>query len=566
MISIARPVCGDDFINRIDILKKLNSIYPNDHVVLVGPRRIGKSSIAEQFLLTLNRENCIKMNFAVLDNIGTPSKFAIRLLRSFLHSYFSQHSSLQPSNLEDIELKPNICSELAEKIQSKTLSKMSIFLVNYYPARPENEREVLSRVLTFLDEFSAEMKLKSAIVLDEFQDITDFNKFKGFEHENILGFLRNILLNQNNVWYLFTGSAVRIMIDILESSDSPFYGRVVRLNVTPFTKTDVIKLIYKCTDKAITAEAINHIYNLCYGHPFYTVVIARAAHNLSDNNSIVYKHHVEEAFINEISSGSLYSHCSYLFDSSLARLEKRSAFLKEVLREISTGELTVTELAQRVGRVAGNLSLSLRNLVHLDLIEKVNKKYRMTDPILEVWLRCVHGQREPDLEGLKRNMEAHYKEYNAALSAETGIFFESYMREMLGKFDDQEFEDVTLPRFERIEKINISDPEGKVFEKPSNIEIDALCFGTQNWICEFKYGKKFVGKKDIEIFLKKKLLIEEKLQLSIHKMLYVAKSGFSESALTSGVWCVPFTKLNHLLKMLNMKTISKNSDEIFMKE
>ena len=161
------------------------------------------------------------------------------------------------------------------------------------------------------------MNAKAVVVLDEFQDIVDLNRFKGFGNGKILGFLQGIISGQKNVWYLFTGSAVRIMIDILEGGRAPFYGRVIRFNVTPFNRDDTAALVYKCTDKPVTDEALNLIYALSNGHPFYTRVIISAAEKISDNDVIVTRHDIEEAFITELFGGTLDSHCKYLFESSL---------------------------------------------------------------------------------------------------------------------------------------------------------------------------------------------------------------------------------------------------------
>ena len=94
------------------------------------------------------------------------------------------------------------------------------------------------------------MKVKTAIVLDEFQEIVDLDKFKDFGSGKILGFLQGIISEQKNVWYLFTGSAVRIMSDILEGETAPFYGRVIRFNVGPFEKDDMAALVYTCVPKS----------------------------------------------------------------------------------------------------------------------------------------------------------------------------------------------------------------------------------------------------------------------------------------------------------------------------
>lgn len=559
MISISYPVVGENFVNRLDLLKKLHSAYFVDNVALVGPRRIGKSSIAEQFLQELEQKNTIKFRFDVQGNMGTPGKFALRLLRSFLEAYFTQLNNSVSINLDEVEINPMTLMGAAEEIRSSTFKSLSRFLGNYFPATPENERAVFEKVLRFIDDFSFELGVKTAIVLDEFQEIIDLSKFKDFGGKKILGFLQNIFSEQKHVWYLFTGSAVRIMIDILEHKDTPFYGRVRRFNVKPFSKNDTAKLASVCTKKPISAEALNLLYALSNGHPYYTNVIIRSASGIYGKTAVISKKNIEASFILELSEGSLNSHCNYLFESSLARLEKRGVFLKEIMRELSSGEATITELSYKIGRRAGNINSTLRNLCHLDLIDKdiKSKKYQISDPILEIWLRSIYGQNEPKLDIIRRNISENYSEYIESLSTEIGVYFESYMREMLQKFKGQKFENVYLPKFMKVQGINVFDELGEVSGKPENIEIDAACLGEQNWICEFKYRQKNIGKKDIVRLIKKKEFIEKKMSFQIDKIMFVAKSGFSEYALNSDVWCLTVRELNNLLSMLNMKKIPK---------
>jgi AAA+ ATPase superfamily predicted ATPase len=440
MFSIGRPVSGENFVDRVDLLKQIHAIYPVDNIALVGPRRIGKSSIAEQFLLTLKQKNTIRFRFNVQSNMGTPGKFGLRMLRSFLSSYFDQFSDMADPGLEEMEINPSILSNAAKHINSETLYKLSRFLGSYFPPSPENERAVLERILCFLDEFSIEMGVNAAIVLDEFQEIIGLDKYGDFRNGKVLPFLENIISGQKNVWYLFTGSAVRIMTRIFEGEDAAYHGRVKRFHVQTFNKDDTLKLICKCTDKPISAEALHLLYTLSNGHPFYTVVIISAAHTISEGSAIINKHHVEEAFISELSGGILDSHCNYLFDTSLGRV-RSDALLREILREISSGETSLTGLSARIGRSTGYLSLPLRNLYNLDLIDKKNTKYYIADHVLQIWLRTVYGQNEPNLTIIREKISENYREYIATMSSELGIYFESYMREVLQKFAGQKFKE-----------------------------------------------------------------------------------------------------------------------------
>ena len=89
MISISYPVVGKDFINRREIIENLLITYKsNQNVGMVGPRRIGKTSIAKEFLRQLRRgKNSVQLIFDVQENIGAPSRFVSRLLISFLKAF-----------------------------------------------------------------------------------------------------------------------------------------------------------------------------------------------------------------------------------------------------------------------------------------------------------------------------------------------------------------------------------------------------------------------------------------------------------------------------------------------
>ena len=56
------------------------------------------------------------------------------------------------------------------------------------------------------------------------------------------------------------------------------------------------------------------------------------------------------------------------------------------------------EIAKDLGREIGEISPLLRNLQNVDLIRKDNKRYRIIDPVLAIWLKAVYGFSEPRLE------------------------------------------------------------------------------------------------------------------------------------------------------------------------
>lgn len=558
MISISSIATGKDFVNREEILKRLRVAHKRHNVALVGPRRIGKSSIAARFLETLPDDGTVKVIFDVSENMGTPGKFALRLLVDYLEAYLKLETENNEMNtlLEELDINPAVLMEVAERLNSDNLKRLAQFIVNYYPPSPENEQEALRRVLVFFEGFAEETGCEVAVVFDEFQAISEFERFSSFGKDRILPFLQGIISSQKRVWYLFTGSAISLMSEIIEGPESPFYGRVEKIDVGGFTKEDTVKIINKVSDKAFSGEAVKLLWSITNGNPYYLIVLANRSEMLAEELKYIDKKTVEEAFIEEITRGALYSQCRYFFDTSLGKIGRSSSVLKEVMRILSTGIKSPSGIAKRLGRNIGYVAPLLSNLCRLDLITKENRKYVISDPVLQVWIEDVYGFNIPKTEKIKKKVDRNYQENITSLKKNTGYFFESYMREMLSKFDGSSFGNRTLPVFENVESLNIYDEEAYVLGKPSNIEIDALCIGSLVWLCEFRYRDESAVKKDIDLLIRKKQLVEGILNLHVDSVMFISRAGFTEAAMKeAGLWLVDLKELNDLLSQFNMHKI-----------
>ncbi len=560
MIPTSYPVSGDDFINRREIMEKLFLAFNSrQNVALVGLRRTGKTSIAKELLRDLcerEKKKTVKLIFDVQENAGAPGRFAYRLLISFLRAFKEE---MFPRHV--LETQPGDLLEIASHIDSTSLDQLSRFLTAYFPpSNADNERTVFERIWRFLDEFAVEQDIQVALVLDEFQSIKALQAYR--QCKDILGLLQGIISSsQRHIWYLFTGSMVSMMDEIIEGSKSPFYGRVQRLDVGSFTKEDTIILAEKTSQKQFSGEAIELLWLLSGGIPYYILAIVNEAVHISQRARFISRSDIENSFVKSLTRGELGSHCNYLLNISLER-SKKSALLKEVIKLLAFEPLPPGELAKKLRKEIGYTSLPLRNLQNMDLVRKEGKTYKIVDSILAMWLKYVYSFEEPFLDKIQKDVDRNYNEYIAKLKKERGFLFESYVRELLGKFDGTRLEKKVLPRFASVDSINIFDDAGMVFDKPSNVEIDALCIGYENWLCEFRFRGKTVGSKDIKILSRKKELVEKKLNLKIQKQVFVSMSGFSHSVLKQRtVWCVGQAALNTLLKNFSMRRLDRQEEE-----
>lgn len=556
---------GEEFIDRREILRTLSNLYENDqNAALVGVRRIGKSSIAREFCRRLKeeKEDVVPVYFEVHKNMGTPGRFAVRFLIEALAEYF-KHMHALTEDISNLELDIRPLLELARKIKSEKLMELAQFLISYYSAGPTNERQVFKKVFEFFEEFAIEQRVKFAMILDEFQDIRMLERYKAFGKEGVLSLFEGISSGQRMVWYCLTGSLVRMMEEILEDAKSPLYGRFRKIKVECFEEEDTRVLATKICQKPLTGEALRLLHAVTEGNPYYIVVISNGVQFLAEDKQkrMIDKELVEESIYSEIIDGELNSHCNYLFESSLARAS-RSTSLKEVMKYIALRDgATPSEIAKDLGREMGEISPLLRNLQNVDLIRKHNKRYSVIDPVLAIWLKAVYGFSEPRLEKIKRGVEKNYMELVTKLKRERGFLFESYVRELFRRFDGAVYEERELPEFERVDSVNIYDKTGIVFDRPSNVEINALCQGKANWIVEFEYRDRLVTEKDLRILKKRRKLVEEEMGVYIDQVCFVSVAGFREEALRfakeSNVWCMDLKVLNALLRQYGMHRVDE---------
>lgn len=114
---------GEEFVDRREILRLLSNLYRGEqNAALVGVRRIGKSSIAREFCrrLTVEKEGVLPVYFDVHKNIGTPGRFAVRLLIEALTGYL-KHVRALTEDISYLELNIRPLMELAKKDKEREI-------------------------------------------------------------------------------------------------------------------------------------------------------------------------------------------------------------------------------------------------------------------------------------------------------------------------------------------------------------------------------------------------------------------------------------------------------------
>ena len=180
---------------------------PN-HLILISPRRFGKSSVVAKALKQSKRKH-ITVN---LQQVTSVSDLSSKLLREF----FKVHPMERIRHLiTHFRVVPTV-----------TTNPMTGSMdVSFQPG--VDGTMLLEDVLTLIEKAHSE-KDRMIVVMDEFQDICDLAP--KFDRQ-----LRSIMQEQKHINYILLGSQESMMTEIFENKKSPFYhfGEMMRLGKLP---------------------------------------------------------------------------------------------------------------------------------------------------------------------------------------------------------------------------------------------------------------------------------------------------------------------------------------------
>ena len=180
-----------------------------NHLILISPRRFGKSSVVAKALKQSKRKH-ITIN---LQQVTSVSDLSAKLLREF----FKVHPLERVRHLiTHFRVIPTIST-------NPITGSMDVSF------QPGVEGTVLLEdVLTLIEKAHSE-KDRLIVVLDEFQEILDLAP-------NLDRQMRSIMQNQKNINYILLGSQESMMTEIFEKKKSPFYhfGEMMRLGKLPY--------------------------------------------------------------------------------------------------------------------------------------------------------------------------------------------------------------------------------------------------------------------------------------------------------------------------------------------
>ena len=239
------------FTDRVEEQLRIEAILnsPN-HLVLISPRRFGKSSLVRRTVLKTGRP-VISLN---MQQVTSSEELASMILKGV----FKLHPWEKIKNLfANFRFIPTISTTpLGDGVE-----------ISFHPSA--NSSVLLEDSLSLVEKISTPEN-RIVVIMDEFQEILDIEK--GIDKK-----LRAIMQEQENINYIFLGSEESMMTDIFERKKSPFYhfGMLMRLKKIPYG--DFYTYLIDRLRQVINNDAetlAKAILDFTQCHPYYTQQLA----------------------------------------------------------------------------------------------------------------------------------------------------------------------------------------------------------------------------------------------------------------------------------------------------
>jgi hypothetical protein len=262
--TYGETVSEEAFTDREAELRELESDIRNgQNVVLIAPRRYGKSSLVRAALSRLIAEGILVVE---VDLMTTPTKerFAAKLAKSI-------HDDLASAVFRAKERTRIFASlRITPSMSVDTEGRMTF---GFSASRNAADIDAtIERLLELPAEIAAEKKRRVVVYFDEFQEVTRLDP-------HLPGLMRAVFQTQREVCHVYAGSKRDMMHRLFNDRNEPFFrsAKTVELGEIPVPLfADFVRAQFDRTNRVIGDAVVGKLLDVTRGHPHATQQLAYA--------------------------------------------------------------------------------------------------------------------------------------------------------------------------------------------------------------------------------------------------------------------------------------------------
>ena len=368
------------FYNRADEINMLSSLLGSTEfnssptILLTGIRGVGKTALIKKIKDKFDKEYLVVDIDLSRSNVYQQKKLSRGSIIKIIYDAIIKAS--KEFGLRTLDKK------IEKYFKTNKFKIDKILSYEHIPVPVFESEENYARLADFVMELPQKIyednndKLKGVFIfIDEIQLIKDLDNVDKF-----LWYMRSFIQNQKNVAYLFCGSMSLkdSLINDLNGKEGAFGGRMLTIEIHPFSKQTTREYIESIPRNILLDDGgFERFYKCTRGIPYYINIFAK----ILPENITLTENNIIELFKDSID----YLAVHFIFMWSKLTFQEQ----KIIISLLGKPKRRI-EIANTLEVTSGSLNRPLNRLLDFDLIEYVNDKYQITDPILTYWLQNSH--------------------------------------------------------------------------------------------------------------------------------------------------------------------------------
>ena len=338
-----------------EVVQVTSILNSSNHLILISPRRFGKSSLIFKAIAQLNRP-VIALDLQLLTSI---EDFAAQLLKRVYRVF-------QFEKIRQLVSHFRIIPTIALNPVSNEVD------ISFRPSAAP--MPLLEDVLNLIEKLSSEKK-RAIVVFDEFQEVQHLDA-------NLARQLRSVMQHHKNINYVFLGSQESLIRNIFEKKKSSFYHFGMLIPLCKIPESDFRNYLLQGfhDSKNNGREIATAILNFTRCHPYYTQQLAFTVWEImhgDENNSDPISQAIDELIrVHDIDYERIWN--------GFNKTDKK------LLIGLSVSDQTpMSEAFYRtydIGAPSTAFS-SLKRLMQSGYILKSDNKYEIDDPFFLRWIK-----------------------------------------------------------------------------------------------------------------------------------------------------------------------------------
>lgn len=365
------------FYNRADEINMLSSLLGSTEfnssptILLTGIRGVGKTALIKKIKDKFDKEYLVVDIDLSRSNAYQQKKLSRGSIIKIIYDAIIKAS--KEFGLSTLDKK------IEKYFKTNKFKIDKILSYEHIPVPIFESEENYARLADFVMELPQKIyednsdKLKGVFIfIDEIQLIKDLDNVDKF-----LWYMRSFIQNQKNVAYLFCGSMSLkdSLINDLNGKEGAFGGRMLTIEIHPFSKQTTREYIESIPRNILLDDGgFERFYKCTRGIPYYINIFAK----ILPENIALTENNIIELFKDSID----YLAVHFIFMWSKLTFQEQKIIISLVRNPKKR-----IEIANSLEVTSGSLNRPLNRLLDFDLIEYVNDKYQITDPILTYWLQ-----------------------------------------------------------------------------------------------------------------------------------------------------------------------------------